>query len=146
MTPPVLAMDTSALIQRYVQGPDSDLVLESMDDATAWCASELARTELLLVLHRLAMTPLDHEAMWAAARVDWDAFHVVPVDQRCLSSAAELGARFGLGLVDAIHLAAADRLPKPVRYATFDVGQIPAAAELGLEVVTPFADDPSGGP
>jgi uncharacterized protein len=42
-----------------------------------------------------------------------------------------------LAVVDAIHLAAADRLPRPVRYLTFERQQIPAAAELGLEVLSP---------
>ena len=39
--------------------------------------------------------------------------------------------------MDAIHLAAADRLPRPLTYATFDRRQIPAAAALGFEVVAP---------
>jgi hypothetical protein len=59
------------------------------------------------------------------------------LDGRCVSHAASLGSRFGLRIVDAIHLAAADRLPRPVRYLTFDHRQIPAAMELGLEVLTP---------
>jgi hypothetical protein len=42
-------------------------------------------------------------------------------------------------IVDAIHLAAADRLPRPARYLTFDRHQIPAAAALGFEVVSPTA-------
>jgi hypothetical protein len=37
--------------------------------------------------------------------------------------------------VDAIHLAAADRLPRPVRFATFDPSQIPVALALGFQVV-----------
>ena len=46
---------------------------------------------------------------------------------------------FGVRLVDAIHLAAANRLPGPVRYLTFDRQQIPAAAALGFEVISPVA-------
>jgi hypothetical protein len=42
-------------------------------------------------------------------------------------------------LVDAIHLAAADRLPAPVRFLTLDRQQIAAAAALGFEVVSPVA-------
>jgi len=132
-----LALDTTALVRRYVPDVDRGLVLDAMGAVDAWCASALARTELLLALHRMAMAPFQHEELWRAARADWDAFHVVPVDGRCLSHAADLGATYGLRLVDAIHLAAADRLPRPVRYLTFDRRQIPAAAELGLEVITP---------
>jgi predicted nucleic acid-binding protein len=133
----LLALDSSALLRRYVPDPDRSLVLEEMGRATVWCAAALARTEVLLGLHRMAMAPFQHDQLWRAARVDWDAFHVVPVDGRCLSHAADIGATFGLGLIDAIHLAAADRLPRPVRYLTFDRRQMPAAAELGLELVAP---------
>jgi len=132
-----LAVDTSALLRRYVPDVHRDLVLSEMADAEVWCASVLARTELLVALHRLAMAPFQQEELWRAARADWDAFHVVPTDHRCLSRAADLGAQFGLRVVDAIHLAAADRLPRPLRYLTLDHRQIPAAAELGFEVVAP---------
>jgi hypothetical protein len=40
-----------------------------------------------------------------------------------------------LRLADAIQLAAAERLPRPIRYVTFDPVQIPAALGLGFEVV-----------
>jgi len=41
-----------------------------------------------------------------------------------------------LRTVDALHLAAADRLPPPVRFVTFDPRQIPVALALGLDVVS----------
>jgi hypothetical protein len=37
---------------------------------------------------------------------------------------------------DAIHLAAATRLPQPIRFVTFDPAQIPVALSLGFEVVS----------
>jgi hypothetical protein len=135
----VLFVDTSALVRRYVQGPGRDLVVEAMAADDAWCASALCRSETLLALHRLAVTPSQHERMWGRLRDDWDAFVVVPVDDRCLAHAVELGATYGLRTVDAVHLAAADRLPRPARYVTFDRRQIPAAAALGFEVVSPEA-------
>jgi predicted nucleic acid-binding protein len=135
----VLALDTSALVRRYVPDPERTLVLEAMAQADVWAASAMARTEVLLALHRMAIAPFQHEELWRSARADWDAFWVVPLDNRCLSHAADIGATFGLRLVDAVHLAAADRLPRPVRYLTFDRRQIPAAAELGLEVVAPLS-------
>ena len=75
----------------------------------------------------------------AAVREDWAAMTVVPVDDRCLARAVELGATFGLRSVDAIHLAAADRLPTPVTFVSFDRHQLPAAAALGFEVISPLA-------
>ncbi|MGI9622128.1 MAG: type II toxin-antitoxin system VapC family toxin [Acidimicrobiales bacterium] len=138
MTAATLALDTSALLHRYVETPESSMVLDAMDDSPVWCVSELARAELLPSLRRLAMTEFDYETLWRMASSDWDAFHVVPVDGRCLSVSGELAVRFGLRMVDAVHLAAAHRLPEPVRYLTLDHRQIPAAVELGLEVVTPL--------
>lgn len=130
-------LDTSALVRRYVHGPGHDLVVEAMAEDPQWCASALCRSETLLALHRLAATARQHERLWSRLRDDWDAFVVVPVDDRCLARAVELGATYGLRTVDALHLAAADRLPRPMTYATFDRRQIPAAAALGFDVRSP---------
>lgn len=132
-----LFLDSSALVRRYVHGPGRDLVVEAMDREPLWCASVLCRNETLLALHHLAATPTQHRRLWANLREDWDAVTVIPLDQRGLARAVELGATFGLRTVDALHLAAADRLPRPAAYATFDRHQIPAAAALGLEVLSP---------
>jgi predicted nucleic acid-binding protein len=132
-----LAIDTSALLRRYVHGPGHGLVTEAMDDHPIWCASALARAETLQAMHQLAATPGQHDALWSALRRDWEHVHVVPVDDRCLARAVEIGATFRVRSTDAIHLAAAHRLPAPVRYLTFDRRQIPAAAGLGFEVLAP---------
>jgi len=132
-----LFVDPSALVRRFVQGPGRPLVVEAMAADPVWCASALCRSETLLALHRLAVTPSQHERLWARLRDDWDAFVVVPMDDRCLAHAVELGATYGLRTVDALHLAAADRLPRPATYLTFDHRQIPAAAGLGFDVRSP---------
>ncbi|MEZ5168839.1 MAG: type II toxin-antitoxin system VapC family toxin, partial [Acidimicrobiales bacterium] len=115
------------------------LVLDAMRDDTTWCASDLARTEVMLALHRIAGSEVLAHDLWAAARADLDAVVIVPVDARCIARATELGARFGLRTVDAVHLAAADRLPRPLQYLTLDRHQIPAAAALGLDLIAPLA-------
>ena len=134
---PILAVDTSALVRRYVRASGHGLVTEAMAEARTWCASALARAETLQALHHVAVSQGQHDRLWHALRTDWDRFHVVPLDDRCLARAVEIGATFRVRSVDALHLAAADRLPRPVRYLTFDRRQIPAAAALGLEVVAP---------
>ena len=137
-----LAVDSSALVKRYLREPGRDLVVETMAADPVWCASELVRTEVMLALHRVAIGPRQADQLWRSFRDDWDAFHVVPVDDRCLARAVDVGARFGLRTVDAVHLAAADRLPRPARYLTFDRHQIPGALALGLDVVSPVASEP----
>ena len=133
-----LFVDTSALLRRYVNEPGRDLVVDTMDSDDSWIASALARTEVMITLHHLAAGPHHQSRLWHDFRDDWDAFVVVPVDSRCLAKAVELGAQYALRLVDAIHLAAADRLPRPLRYLTFDRRQIPAAVGLGFDVVAPI--------
>lgn len=132
-------VDTSALVRRYLHDRHRDLVIDAMGDDATWCASALARTEAQLVLHRAAVTSRQQQALWSALRDEWEAFWVVPLDDRCTARAVELGATYGLRIVDAVHLAAADRLPGPLRYVTFERRQIPAAAALGFEVVSPLA-------
>ena len=134
-----LFVDTSALVRRYVAEPGRDLVVEAMAADPTWVASALCRTETMVALHQLAAGPRQQARLWSSFRDDWDAFAVVPVDDRCLGRAVELGSSFSIRIVDAVHLAAADRLPRPARYLTFDRHQIPAAAALGFEVISPLS-------
>ena len=67
-------------------------------------------------------------------RRDVERMYVVPVDQRCLDRAARLARDQPVRLADALHLAAADRLPRPLVYLTVDAAQIPVALSLGFDV------------
>jgi len=135
-----LAIDSSALVLRYVAHPYRKKLIAAMEADPAWFASQLTRTELLMALHRLAGDEAAAHDLSAAARADWDAFHVIPLDDLCLATAVEIGSDFRLRTVDAIQLAAADRLPRPVSYATLDHHQIPAAVALGFELISPVAE------
>jgi len=131
-----IALDTSALLKRYVSEPEQELVNTYLRRDKEWCASALTRTEVHLALHRIASGPVEQQQLWSTFRSDWERIAVVPVDQRCLARAVELGAAYQLATIDAIHLASADRLPKPLTYLTFDSHQIPAALDLGFEVAS----------
>lgn len=133
-----LFLDSSALLRRYVGDPQRPLVVDAMAASDAWAVSALARSEVQLALVQAATNARTRDRFWSMVREDWDAFWQVPVDGRCLARATEIGAQFGLSLVDAVHLAAADRLPRPLSYLTFERQQIPAAAELGMLVLSPF--------
>ena len=109
-----------------------------MADAETWIVSDLARAELLMALHRVSPSPRVAGELTAAARADIDHMVVVPVDEHALGRAVEIGTLFGLRTVDAVHLAALDRLPRPLGLATLDARQIPAAVSLDMEVVTPL--------
>jgi predicted nucleic acid-binding protein len=135
-----LYVDTSALVRRYLRDRHHAIVTEAMADGDDWCASALARTEAQLALHRASVSASQQRVLWRDLRDEWDAFWVVPMDDRCMARAVELGAAYGVRIVDAIHLAAADRLPRPVRYLTFERQQIPAADALGFEVLSAVAE------
>lgn len=131
-----LALDTSAMLGRYLSGPHRSVVLDAMAADPVWCAAALARTEALGMVDRVCDLPTDGDRLRRALRDDWERIHVVPLDQRCLDRAAELTREQPLRTVDALHLAAADRLPRPVTFVTFDPRQIPVALALGFDVAS----------
>ncbi|MCB0962737.1 MAG: type II toxin-antitoxin system VapC family toxin [Acidimicrobiales bacterium] len=131
-----VALDTSALLGRYLSGPHRAVVLDAMAADGDWCASALARAEALGMVDRVCDVPTDGDRLRRALRDDWERVHVVPVDQRCLERAAELTRSHPLRTVDALHLAAADRLPRPLTFVTFDPRQIPVALALGFDVAS----------
>ena len=133
-----LYVDTSALVRRYLRDRHHQLVVDAMAADEPWCASALVRTEGQLALHRAAVSARQQRDLWRTLRDEWEAFWVVPLDDRCMARAIEIGATYGVRIVDAIHLSAAARLPEPVRYLTFDRRQIPAAAALGFELISPI--------
>jgi predicted nucleic acid-binding protein len=131
-----LVLDTSALLALAIDGAQRAVVLEALRGDDAWCASAMALTEALPAIDRLTDEPILRADLEDAVRLTWDHLHVVPVDQRCLDRAAALSRDQPVRLTDAIHLAAAERFPRPVRFVTFDPAQIGVALGLGLDVVS----------
>jgi uncharacterized protein len=131
-----IALDTSALVARYLTTPAAEVVLTAMSVDRDWCASALALTESLMAVDRLVDDRHDRDAVRRALLDDWQRIHVVPVDQLCLDRAAELGRAQPIRSSDAIHLAAADRLPRPASFVTFDPRQLAVALSLDLDVVS----------
>ncbi len=131
-----LALDTSAVLARYLTIPQRDVVLAAMAADADWCASAVTRTEALAAIPHLADDPAEARRLRRAIEADWQRMAVVPVDAACLARAADLMADHPLRLANAVHLAAADRLPRPVTFVTFEPDQIPVALALGFEVVS----------
>ena len=130
----MLFLDTSALVKRYVAEDGTDLVLARMRDDPEWVASALARTEAEITLCRLGFPMHEDQDVWQRLREDWERCHVVPVDPACLERATEIGCEFEVRTLDALHLAAADRLPRPLVMLTFDQRQADAARAMDLVV------------
>jgi predicted nucleic acid-binding protein len=131
-----LALDTSALLALAVDGPQRQVVLDALALEPVWSASALALTEALPAIDRLTDEAVLRADLEDAIRLAWDHLHVVPIDQRCLDRAATLSREQPVRLTDAVHLAAAERMPGPVRFVTFDPAQFGVAHGLGFEVVS----------
>jgi predicted nucleic acid-binding protein len=131
-----VALDTSALLAVAIDGPQRGVVLAALGADHVWSASALALAEALPAIDRLTDEDVLRADLEDAVRLTWDHLHVVPLDQRCLDRAAELVRAQPVGISPAIHLAAAERMPAPIRLVTFDPVQIATALGLGYDVVS----------
>jgi uncharacterized protein len=129
-----LYLDASALVARHLDMPARRIVVDSMGADPVWCTSALTIAEAAALVDRLTDEEILRQELEDLIRLDLDRFALVPVDQRCIDRAAGLMRSQPVRLSDALHLAAADRLPRPLTFVTFDPVQIPVALALGFDV------------
>lgn len=129
-------VDSSALLKRYVEEADS-----AAADALLRVDRELltARHTIVEVRRNLARL-LSGRALAAARRAfadDLRSISIIELDETTCESAAMIAETAGVRTLDALHLAAAQRVSAPgVGFVTFDLRQAQAARALGLTVVT----------
>lgn len=130
-----LYVDTSALLKRYIDEPDSDRCEEYLLSDPTWITGRHTGIEVRRNLARL----LANEALADARRFfaeDWARMHVVELDRTTCDSAADLAEMTGVRTLDALHLAAAMRVGiDAVTLLTFDIRQAQAARQLHLRVL-----------
>lgn len=131
-----LYLDASALVALHIDTPTRDIVREALTLDADWCTSALTLVEALALIDRVTEEPVLRQDLEDYVRLTWDRLAVVPTDQGCLDRAARLMRDQPLRLSDALHLAAADRLPRPIRFVTFDAAQIPVALSMEFDVVS----------
>ena len=131
-----LYLDASALVALHIDTPARPVVVDALAGDDDWCTSGLTLMEALALVDRVLDQPILRNDLEDLVRLTWDRLAIVPVDQRCIDRATALMREQPLRLSDALHLAAADRLPRPVRFVTFDPGQIPVALSLDFDVVS----------
>lgn len=131
-----LYVDTSALLKRYVDEPDSARAEQYLLADTVWITARHTFVEMRRNLARL----LEGKAL-AGARsafsTDWRRTNIVEIDETTAEIAAQIGETTGCRTLDALHLAAAMRVggPGAVTVLTFDVRQAQAARTIGLAVI-----------
>lgn len=129
-------VDTSALLKRYVEEADSPAA-----DALLRGDPELLTARHTIVEVRRNLSRLLSGRDLAAARTafsrDLRSFSIIELDEATCDSAAAIAETTGVRTLDALHLAAAQRISAPgVSFVTFDLRQAQAARALGLTVVT----------
>ena len=131
-----LVLDTTALLALHITSPQHKTITAAMEADSVWCASAMALAEALAGIDRLTEEPVLRDEIEDAIRRTWDYIHVIPVDQRCIDEASLISRAQPVSLGSALHLAAAQRLPRPLSFATFDPAQLTVAMGFGFEVVS----------
>jgi len=130
-----LYVDSSALLKRYIEEPDSDLAGDVLASDTSLLTARHTIVEVRRNLARL----LDERDATAARAVfveDMAAFGIIELDAVTCEAAASIAELTGARTLDALHLAAAQRAGgSAIGFVTFDLRQAQAARTLGMSVL-----------
>jgi hypothetical protein len=128
-------VDSSALLKRYLDEPDSDRFDDALSADPQWVTARHTRVEVRRNLAR-ALEGRDLRAARAQFERDWERCDVVELDERTCEVAAGIAEATGARTLDALHLGAAQRAgggALPV--LTADLRQAGAARGLGWTVL-----------
>lgn len=130
-----LYVDTSALLKRYVDEPDSDVCERHLLSDPVWLTGRHTLVETRRNLLRLLATD-ELAVARSQLAADWKRLHVIELDELTCEIAADVAEATGARSLDAMHLAAASRVGKTgLALLTFDIRQAQAARQLGFTVV-----------
>ena len=128
-----LYADSSALLKRYIEEPDSERAVELMTSDPVLVTGRHTIVEVRRNLAR-ALSPTDATAARASFAEDMASFAIVELDAATCELAATIGEQTGVRTLDALHLGAARRLGSALTFLTFDIRQAQAARALGFTV------------
>lgn len=129
-----LYVDSSALLKRYVDEPDSERAVELLLSDPVLVTGRHTVVEVRRNLARL-LAPQEASAARASFTMDLASFAIVEIDAATSELAATIAEQTGVRTLDALHLGAARRLGPSLTFLTFDVRQAVAARSLGFAVV-----------
>ena len=130
-----LYVDSSALLKRYVDESDSDACDAILRSDAALVTGRHTVVEVRRNLSRL-VAPDDLAEVKAFFARDLSAISVVELDATTCEAAAAIAEVTGVRTLDALHLAAANRVGgTALPFLTYDVRQAQAARSLGFTVL-----------
>lgn len=125
--------DTSALLKRYVEEPDSDRAVDLLVAADELLTGRHTVVEVRRNLARLLPATSVTTARGAFGE-DLEALSIIELDPATCELAATIAEQTGVRTLDAMHLGAAMRVGTTLTFITFDVRQAQAARALGFAV------------
>jgi uncharacterized protein len=128
-------VDTSALLKRYLDEPDSDAAEEYLLSDATWLTGRHTYVE---VRRNLARATRDEVLVRIrdTFEADWRRMTIIELDEVTCRLAADIAEQTGLRSLDSLHLGAATRLgPATLSIITYDIRQAQAARQLGFDVL-----------
>lgn len=130
-----LYVDSSAFLKRYVDEADSETADRLLRSDSTLVTGRHTIVEVRRNLARV-MDPRDAAAARAAFAADLAAVSLIELDATTCEAAAAIAELTGARSLDALHLAAAQRVSGPgLAVLTFDLRQAQAARQIGLAVI-----------
>lgn len=130
-----LYVETSALLKRYVQEPESDDCQMLLDAHSHRITSRITITETLINLRKRLSTS-EFAIASKLFQADVKLFDVVEFDAELSIRAIEVAAGNSLATLDAIHLASALRVNSPqLAFLTYEKRLANSAKKSGLKVL-----------
>ena len=129
-----LYVDTSLILQRYLDEPDSDAADRILMSDPLVCTARHTIVEVRRNLARI-LNGADATDACEQFRRDLLGWYVIELDATTCELAATIGEQHGVRTSDALHLGAAARLGLRVGFATADDRQAVAAEALGFQLV-----------
>lgn len=130
-----LYLDSSAVLKRYIDEHDSSRYNAIFASDTMWLTCRITWVEVWRNVGR-RLPPSEATVARGALRVDWQRLTVVEVDANLAEDAGRLADLTGSRSLDALHLAALERVgPAGIALVTADLRQAQAARALGWAVL-----------
>ena len=130
-----LYLDSSAVLKRYIDEHDSSRYNAIFASDTIWLTCRITWVEVWRNVGR-RLPPSEATVARGALRADWQRLTVVEVDANLAEDAGRLADLTGSRSLDALHLAALERVgPAGIALVTADLRQAQAARALGWAVL-----------